>query len=169
MFLDWRTPKWSFVLLSCAHFHTFLPKFWLQLPEVTPFLFFSNLFYLCASISSKPEKHFTKQAQNYIWNSCVRSFVWFGLWNPKVWTPHSLSLTPAPKPVNSAYNLREVAEAHHGPQLKTFLFLKLIHYTYIKILVGILSELAILFLDQEAEDFGSVDEFDSCWRKTSVV
>lgn len=34
--------------------------------------------------------------------------------------------------------------------------LKFINYTYIKILVDTLSELVILFLDQEAEDFGSV-------------
>ena len=27
VFLDWRTPKWCCVLLSCAHFHTFLPQF----------------------------------------------------------------------------------------------------------------------------------------------
>ena len=46
------------------------------------------------------------------------------------------------------------------------------NYTYIKILIDTVSELVILFLDQEAEDFGSVKLLTSksvnmylvCWQ-----
>lgn len=45
-----------FILLSHAHFHTSLPRFWQLLPKVTVFLILPNLFKLCVSnsVTQKP-------------------------------------------------------------------------------------------------------------------
>lgn len=71
---------------------------------------------------------------------------------------HSLSLIHF-QPI-IPYNLRQIPESTMASSLGISV-LKLMQYNYIKILVGILSELVQLFLDQEAEDIGSIDEFDA--------
>ena len=77
--------------------------------------------------------------------------------NPSFSIPHTW-----PQTHNSAYNLRQIAEAHHGPQLKKIPVSKAYSLKLYKNPVRYSLRAGHSVFRPEAEDFGSVDEFDSC-------